>query len=195
MSDIHSEGSYPSNTSLEDEMREMAGYRTDDQEILGVLNADQVDDLNSFTRTDIDQGDMDEDDELSEPFESLDDLVSENLREGETDDAMESVQEGLSYVPPIDAPMLDGDYDPDDALDQEDASLGQRIRVQLRHDSSTEVLASHIEVVTRDHGIVELHGMVSDLTDEELVISVVEHVEGVEEVESYLQIAGIDEND
>jgi len=48
---------------------------------------------------------------LSEPLESLDELTSENLREGETDDVIEAIQEGLSYVPPIDDPLDFDDAD------------------------------------------------------------------------------------
>ncbi|GAA5529922.1 hypothetical protein [Herpetosiphon gulosus] len=90
---------------LRDELRELAGYRNEESDILGVFNADEIEQTQDFTVTDIEQGETEAYADLSEPFESLDELTSENLREGETDDVMEAIQEGLSYVPPIDDPL------------------------------------------------------------------------------------------
>ncbi|KPL81434.1 hypothetical protein [Herpetosiphon geysericola] len=90
---------------LRDELRELAGYRNEESDVLGVFNADEVENLQDFTITDIEQGETEAYSDLDEPLESYDELTGENLREGETDDPMEAIQEGLSYVPPVDDPL------------------------------------------------------------------------------------------
>ncbi len=98
---------------LRDELRELAGYRNEESDVLGVFTADEVENLQDFTITDIEQGETEAYSDLNEPLESYDELTGENLREGETDDPMEAIQEGLSYVPPVDDPL-----DFDDSADR-----------------------------------------------------------------------------
>lgn len=194
------------NRPLEEQLREMAGYRSDDDRGLGAISEHEIERAGNHNLTDIYQGDNDERRDLADPTESLDDLTGVNLRDGETDDAMEAIEEGLSYVPPIDPPLMADHDSPDEvavvggfalAADEEGnegvASLAKRVHVRLLHDSATALIARRVRVRETEPGLILLSGTIDDLTDEELLIGVAEQVEGVEEVESRLRVAGIEE--
>jgi hypothetical protein len=198
------------NMELEEELREMAGYRSEDDQGLGVISASELDTVGNPTITDLYQMDNDERRDMVDPEDasddSLDDLTSANLRDGETDDVMEAIEEGLTYVPPIDPP-LQADADSADevavvngfALDADEegnetvASLARQVHVHLLHDAGTSQIAQRIRVRETSPGVIHLHGEIDDLTDEDLVIGVAEDVEGIEEVVSHLTVRGLGE--
>jgi len=100
--------------SIEEQLRQMAGYRSaDDQGEFPA--ADEVDTLGQITETDIYEGQLEAgtaDDLPGEPdSENLEMLTELELRDGETEDPMEAVEEGMTYIPPIDPPIVPGGYD------------------------------------------------------------------------------------
>jgi hypothetical protein len=197
---------------LEEQLRQMAGYR--DQDNQGTLiDADDSDDLGTLTRTDIDEAEQIADDEdRPEDTENIEMLTELELRSEETDDPMEAVEEGFTYVPPIDPPTvpgaglqnaevasglgtsaLDEPYDEDhhgSFLNADDEVAG-RVREALRADSSTTSYVNRIAIEARD-GIVTLRGIVDDLVDGDNIIAVAEYVDGVEEVVDELRVRGLE---
>ena len=79
------------------------------------LTTDEVDTLGELTDTDIYEGELEagaHDDSANEPAaENLELLVETELRDGETANADVAAEEGLTWVPPIDPPVVP---DPDD---------------------------------------------------------------------------------
>jgi hypothetical protein len=198
------------NMELEEQLREMAGYRSEDDQGLGVISASELDTVGNPTVTDIYQMDNDERRDMVDPEDasddSLDDLTSANLRDGETDDVMEAIEGGLTYVPPIDPPLQSNHDTPDEiavvngfALDADEegnetvASLAKQVHVHLLHDAGTSQVAHRVRVRETSPGIIHLHGEIDDLTDEDLIIGVAEDVEGIEEVVSHLTVRGLGE--
>ena len=198
------------NMELEEQLREMAGYRSEDEQGLGAISATELDRVGNPTITDLYQMDNDERRDMVDPDdagdESLDELTSANLRDGETDDVMEAIEEGLTYVPPIDPPLQSNHdaldevavvngfaLDADEAGNEGIASLAQQVHVRLLHDSATAQVAHRVRVREVAPGVIHLHGEIDDLTDEDLVIGVAEDIEGVEEVVSHLTVRGLGE--
>jgi hypothetical protein len=139
-------------------------------------------------------------------------LTELELRADETDDPMEAVEEGFTYVPPIDPPVvpgggyqnaeiasglgvsaLDEPYDEDhhDSFLNEDDEVSARVREALRADSSTSQYADRIAIETRG-SVVTLRGEVDDLLDSDNLLSVAEYVEGVDDVVDELRVRGLE---
>jgi hypothetical protein len=141
----------------------------------------------------------------------LDGLDLDDLREGETDDPGVASQEGLTYVPPIDPPMVadaeaeDGivpaagmavsaDSDPyDDShrgtdLDPE-SEPNVRIREALRADSQTSVLEDRLIIGTRG-SVAVIRGIIDDVDDSDAIIEVVSRVVGISDVVDETELAG-----
>jgi len=175
------------------------------------FDASSVDLLEGTTMTDIDQGDSPSTLDRGGDGESFDTLIEGELREGETDDVMESVEEGLTYVPPIDPPVSpytdslegaevatgfgltsDEELDADDleTLGSADDDLTARVRRALRDDSLTLHLARRIRIAA-DNGIVVVRGEVDDLTDSDNILAVLEEVPGVDEIRDQTTVRGL----
>lgn len=145
--------------------------------------------------------------------ESLEQLTDLELRADETDDPMEAVEEGYTYIPPIDppiAPSPDGSYENAEvasgfgssSLDDEysvdghgdflpaDDEVSARVREALLADSSTSGYAHRISIAARG-GRVLLRGAVDDLVDSDNLVAVASYVEGVEEVIDDLDVRGM----
>ncbi|HEY1013957.1 MAG TPA: hypothetical protein VGE07_14695 [Herpetosiphonaceae bacterium] len=189
--------------SLDEELAELAGYRSRNDQGMGAIDQSELETLGNHNPTDVYQGEPDPRQELLEPAESLDMLTSTELREGETDDPMEAIEEGLTYVPPIDPPInlnsdardeveiLNGFGMAADAGPLADGrSLAQIVMARIHQDSATVELAPRVRVRELDPGVIELRGEIADLTDEDLIVGVAESVEGVEEVVSELRYRG-----
>lgn len=140
-------------------------------------------------------------------------LTELELRAEETSDPMEAAEEGFTYVPPIDPPLvpgypgttadfviasglglsaLDEPYDEahhgDFIYDEDEVSA--RVRDALRADSSTTQYAAQIEIET-DDDVVTLRGLVDDLIDADNLVAVASYVEGVSEVVDELRVRGM----
>ena len=180
---------------FDQQLDEMAGYRSSNDAGLGTIESSEIEINGNFNPTDLYQGETDEQSDLEIPVESLDLLTSPNLRDGETNDVMEAVEEGLTYVPPLDPAVSSADdsaegvevasgfgLDASETDDDNEFSLLEAVQHRLRRDSATIDLSHTIRVRELRPGTIELHGPIRDLTDEELLIGVVESVEGVEEI-------------
>jgi len=196
---------------------EQKGYQMAGQHIpsdqSAVFDAEDVDDLGELTRKDVDEADLIADDaDRPEDAENIEMLTELELRSEETDDPMEAVEEGLSYVPPIDPPIepgggytdaeiasglgvsaLDEPYDADHHSDftSSDDEISARVREALRADSSTTQYADLLAIESRG-GIVTLRGVVADMVDSDNVLAVAEYVDGVDEVVDELRVRGIE---
>lgn len=197
---------------IEQQLRAMAGYRAPEDQGT-IFDADEVDNLGELTRKDIDEGELIAGNaDRPEDVETLEMLTELELRDGETDDAMEAIEEGLTYVPPVDPPTVPSDSFEDaevasglgtSALDEPynashhsdflpgDDEMAGRVREAIRADSSTTQYVTRIAIEARG-GVVTLRGLVDDLTDSDNLLAVAEYVEGVEEVVDELRVRGLD---
>ena len=172
-----------------------------------------VDGLGEVDPTDVDEGELEagEDADLPSDDESLEMLTDLELRDGETDDAMEAVEEGLTYVAPTDPPTspsdsfddaevasgfggssLDEAYDADhhSGFDPDDDEMTARVRDAFRADSLTNQYAHTVAIRTRG-GVVLLRGIVDDIDDTDNLIAVASDVTGVTEVVDELKVRGM----
>jgi hypothetical protein len=149
-----------------------------------------------------------------EPDEqNLEMLVERELRADETDDPDVAAEEGMTYVPPSDPPViadaeaeggaavaagfastaLDEPYDEDhhsEILDV-DQEMHERIHEALRADATTSPFADQIVVGTKGSRVV-LRGMVDDLVDAENAVAVAERADGVVEVIDEIEVRALD---
>lgn len=196
---------------LEEKQQELEGTPSRDDKA-GYIEQSDVDDLGEITPTDIYEGELEAgvNDDLPNDPESLELLTELELRSEETDDMHEAVEEGYTYVPPVDPPVvpdtteeprdtqvasglqgsaLDEPYDADhhqEFVPDEDETSA-RVREALRADSSTTRYADQVAIRTRD-GIVTLRGVVDDIADSDNLIAVAMYVTGVREVVDRLQV-------
>jgi hypothetical protein len=195
----------------EDKVRELAGERrVEDQQAF--IDRSDTDSLNYNTATELYEGEPGDSLENADSGdrESLEMLTELELRADETDDVMQAVEEGYTYVPPIDPPTMpsaSGDYenavmasgfgvssldepynqDTHSDLDFFDDEINARVREAIRADSSTTAYADRIAIEVTD-GVVTLRGMVEDLDDSDNLIAVAQYVEGVIDVDDQLRI-------
>ena len=196
----------------EDKRRQLLGDREPEDQ--GTLpDADDIEDLGGFTSTAKYEGELEAgvDDDLPNDDENLEMLTELELRDGETDDAMEAVEEGMTYIPPTDPLTVPGEgfadaeiasglgstaleepYDSDhhSSFLPGDDEISARVREALRADASTAHFAHRIAVETSE-GVVVLRGEVDDLDDSDNAAAVAEHVEGVSEVIDQLRVRGL----
>lgn len=184
------------------------------------IDQSDIERLEQITTTDVYQGETDANQELGEGgVESFDMLIEQEMRAGETGDAMEAIEEGMTYVPPIDPPVTTDYDDPESvqvaagfgtsardvsdvsgerSLDQEDVDrfhdrgddMTAFVRDALRSDSSTTHLAERLQIATID-GTVIVRGMVDDLDDTDNIVAVISDLAGVETVRDETTVAGL----
>lgn len=181
------------------------------------IGAEDVEPLQAISMTDVYEGETDSNQELDERgVERLDLLVEQELRAGETDDVMEAVQEGMTYVPPIDPPITTDpnslesvtvaagfsgnvdEYGEEDSLDVNDQDrfyergddMTALVRRSLRADSSTTHLADRLQIVTVN-GTVIVRGVVDDLDDTDNLVAVISDIPGVESVKDETVVPGL----
>jgi hypothetical protein len=128
---------------------------------------------------------------------SLDALVDSDLREGETDNPLVAIEEGMTYVAPSDPPVVPSD-DPEGVdvpgsadTDGAESDINARIREALRADGATSALADRVEIAVIGSTAI-LRGVVDDLTVGDDLVAVVEQVEGIAEVRDETEVAGLD---
>ena len=175
------------------------------------LDTDEVERERTGTRTELDAGYTIPDLALAGGEAAvLDDLDLDDLREGETDDPGVATQEGLTYVPPIDPPVVpdpeseDGiavaagmavsaesdPYDDDHrGTDLDPGSvMNVRIREALRADSQTSVLEDRLIIGTRG-SVAVIRGVIDDVEDSDAIIDVVSRVSGISDVVDQTELA------
>jgi hypothetical protein len=153
-----------------------------------VLEPDEIEMRRTPTQTELDRGEPAPHLEAGEgEVESLDGLALDDLREGETDDPDVATEEGLAYVPPSDPPFRVDAEAPEGievagAMDDSgELDLTARIRDALEADAATTDLADRLVIGTRGATVV-VRGIVDDIDDGDNIASVIERVDGVEEV-------------
>lgn len=203
----------PPDVPEEEKRQQLLGERpVEDQ--AAYIDQNDVEDLGELTSMAVYEGELEAgvNDDLPDDAENVEMLTELELRADETDDPMIAVEEGFTYVPPIDPPTvpggglqnaeiasgfgvssLDEEYDEDhhDSFSQGDDEISARIREAIRADSSTTQYSSRIAIATRD-GIVTLRGVVDDLVDSDNLIAAAEYVDGVEEVIDELRVRGLE---
>jgi len=199
---------------LEEKLRQLAGYRSPNSQG-GLIDASEIEDLGALSPTDLYEGDLESGADADSPDddERLELLTELELRADETDDVMEAVEEGYTYIPPIDPPTVpspDGDYQNaviasglgvssrDEPYDTDhhqtfltaDDEIVARVREAIRADSSTSAYAGRIAIEAR-RGVVRLRGLVDDMMDSDNLLAVAGDVNGVDEVVDELDIRGM----
>jgi hypothetical protein len=181
-----------------------------------IPDASEVDTLGEITDTRIYEGELearapggDQPDEGQ--AENLESLVADEMRDGETDDALEAAEEGLTWVPPIDPPTRADDRGDaeiaagfattadDEPFDEDHHAtllpaqdeVEARVIEALLADSATTGLVDGLEI-DAEGGRIRIAGTVDDLEDEDAIVAVAESVSGVTSVDSRLDIAALD---
>jgi hypothetical protein len=142
----------------------------------------------------------------------LDDLTDSELREGETSDATEATEEGLTWVPPTDPPVVPDFDDPqgvkvaagfgvsadDEPFDSShraelltaEDDTDARVREALLADAATSAYAESLIIGSRD-GTIVVRGVVDDIDDTDNIVDVITRVTGVDEVIDELEVRGL----
>jgi hypothetical protein len=138
-------------------------------------------------------------------------LVDTQHSEGHTYNPEEAWEQGLTYTPPDDPPVLPSKKDPQGAeiaagfapsmvesnpddeilpphVDNNDDDLAEDVYIMLRNTSETSDLADEINISVLD-GVVTLEGTVQSDADIALVYEIVSGMDGVVEVENLLEVA------
>jgi hypothetical protein len=191
---------------------DLTGRRPRDEQA-AFVDESSVDTLGSLTDTDVDAGELEagvHDDLPGESVEeNIETLADRELRAGETANPDVAAEEGLTYVPPIDPPVVPSETSPegaeiaagfgvsalDESYDEDHTSsvvpgedeMSARIRDALLADSATTQFAEHLAIASRG-GVVHVRGVVEDIDDTDNVVAVIERVDGVVEVVDELQV-------
>ncbi len=191
-------------------LEQLAGTDTDQT---AYIDAEDIEPLEDINMTDVYQGDTTITQESVEGgAEQFDMLTQAEFRDGETDDVMEAIQEGYTYVPPIDPPIDVDQTDPEDVQiasgfnsmshppDVPEGSfdtarvaeddMTARVRQALRADSLTQHLADRLQIAMI-HGTVIVRGVVDDLTDTDSIVEVISEIPGVEAVQDETRVRGL----
>jgi hypothetical protein len=171
------------------------------------LTEEELEQSTGLTDTEVYQGEL----ETGEG-QHLVGLTDTDLREGETADPNVAAEEGLTWVAPIDPPVVpdpdnpegiqvaagfgaDAYSEPFDAdhhseLLTAEGELGSRIREALRANAATSRYAEDIVIGSRD-GTIVVRGLVDDIDDTDNIAEVVSSVPGVVEVVDELEVEGV----
>lgn len=203
-------------TSLEDEIAALQGEEPLDEQD-GALDIDDVEGARRPTLTELDGGAITVADREyaavagRDIVASLDALQEDGLRDGETDDPLVAIEEGLTYIPPSDPPTapsddpqgidvaggsgvlgasepIDDDHGTGDGLDE--SEINARIRAAIRDDAATSPLADRIEIAVVGSTAI-LRGTVDDLDDGDTLAAVVERVAGIDDVRDETEVASL----
>jgi hypothetical protein len=122
--------------------------------------------------------------------------VDPDLRSGETDDPLVAIEEGQTYVPPTDPPVILAPDDPEgidspgrEEIDAE-SDINARIRDELRADAATTALADRLEIGVVGSTAV-IRGPVEGIEDTDSIVEVVGRVEGIHEVRDETTVPGL----
>lgn len=176
-----------------------------------VITPDEIERERTPTLTELDRGDPSPDLAYTGGDAALiDDLDLDDLREGETDDPDVAAEEGLVYVPPIDPP-IHADPEEEDGLlvaagaavsaesepyDDDhrgsdlpgEPELTARIREALRADAATAGLVDRLLIGVRGSTAV-IRGIVDGPEDSDVILEVVERVDGIRNVVDETELA------
>lgn len=151
-----------------------------------VLEPDEIEGVRQPTRTELDQGDPVRGPDDTVDAEDLEVFADRGLREGETDDPGVAAQEGMPWVPPTDPPGFDDDHRETEGIDELDVT--ERIRAAIHGDAATTDLVDQVAVITRGSTAI-VRGTVTTLFDADALVTVIERVEGIDEVVDETELA------
>lgn len=198
-------------------LEQLAGINVDGTAYVDARNVEPLAGSQTFEEgaspTDLYQGDTDANQIRGEgSSESYDTLIERELRAGETSDVMDAIEEGQTYVPPIDPPIVIDQDDPESievaagfgvsADDSSDLDGGfdtahmagddmvNVVRQALRADSLTTNLADRLHIATIN-GTVIVRGEVDDLDDTDNIVAVISDLPGVEAVRDETIVRGL----
>ena len=208
------QGEDPGSVPAEDVMQ-LASIR-DPVDQTAVAPSEEIDRLGEITDTSVYQGNLEArplgSDQPDEPdAANLELLLEDELREGETEDAGEAAEEGLTWIPPSDPPVVAGDHgqpemaagfgatadaEPFDADHHSSALAGEderteRIREALHAHAETIGLVDRLRFDTIGSRVV-VEGVVDDLDDEDAVLGVISEVEGVTDIVNRIEVAAVE---
>jgi len=184
---------------LIDQLRALEGEEApEDQD--AVLEPQEFEHERGVTDTEVDLGELEagvapDRTGAAGDIESLEGLADRDLREGETDIADVASDEGLTYVPPSDPPVVPSD-DPqgvdvaggDD--DSTESELTAQVREALRADAATSALADRLVIATVGSTVV-LRGTVDTIDDGDALVEVASRVPEIEEVRDETEVPGV----
>ena len=204
---------------LEDELRALAGDEPEEEQD-AVVEPSAIVDADEPTTTELERGEdrarvsISLGDEVGGlELDSLETLASRELRGDETSDPDVATEEGLTWVPPTDPPVIadaeaddgivmaagigvsaldepyDGDHRSGDLTDEGDRNA--QIREAIRADSATSKYADRILIAVLGSTAI-LRGTVDDILDTDDLVAVVERVSWVREVRDETDVAGLD---
>ncbi len=186
---------------------ELAGEQQEGDQV-AYLHSNEVEmDDDDLTDTELYEGET-----ATEYRDTVEGLADREMREGETSDPEVAAQEGLTWVPPVDPPVVTDDDDPqgiriaagfgttaeDDPYDTSHETelvpaageFHDRIRDALRADAATSDYAETIIIGTRGRTVV-VRGTVDDIDDTDTIVDVISRVSGVEDVIDEIEVHGI----
>jgi osmotically-inducible protein OsmY len=196
------------------QLRQLEGEEDrDDQD--AVLDAAEIEERpDALSHTEVYEGELEAQGAGAVPagVGSLEGLASLDLREGETANPHVAAEEGETWIPPVDPPVvanadaeggitvaagfgstaLDEPFDADHhgtALSADD-EVSARVREALLADSRTSRLANLVGIDT-EAGVVTIRGTVEDIDDGDLLAEVATEVSGVTEVRDETEIPGL----
>jgi hypothetical protein len=197
-----------------EDVAQLAGIRNDVDQA-AFASSDEIDRLGTMTDTRVLEGELEarppDSDQPDEPdAENIESLVATELRDGETDDPGEAAEEGLTYVPPVDPPVVMGeggmpemaagfgttaDDEPFDA-DHHDAAMysederTERVREALLSHAATSALVDRLSFETVGSRVV-VAGTLEDLEDEDEVLEVISEVDGITDIVNRIEIESL----
>ena len=205
----------PPDPEPEELLRQLAGDEPRiDQD--GILDTSQIDTGGAISDTEIYEGELEAgvNDDLDTNdrglTESLELLEGRELRADETANPDVAAEEGETWVPPIDPPVIAdassaqgvtvaagfGSTAFDEPFDEDhhgssltsDDEVTERVKEALLADSRTSRLADRLLVATVG-GVVAIRGLIDDVDDSDLIEEVVSEVDGVSEVREETELA------
>ena len=182
---------------------------------VAVASGDDLDRLGSMTDTRILEGDLEarppDSDQPDDPdADNIESLTATELRADETDDPGEAAEEGFTYVPPMDPPVIMGergepeiaagfgtsaDDEPFDADHHTSAMYAEderteRVREALQSHAATSALVDRLSFETVGSRVI-VSGTLDDLDDEDEVLDVISEVDGVVDIVNRIEIASV----
>jgi hypothetical protein len=197
----------PPDVPLGEMGRELSGDQAEGDQVAW-LREGELDTADDVTDTEMYEGGID-----SAVEGALESLTETDLRAGETGDPNVAAEEGLTWIPPIDPPVIpspdgaaedleiaagfgmtgsDGQIDrdqPGELLYDED-EMSARVREALRADAATSRYADEIAIGTIGT-TVALRGVVDDIEDTDNLLEVAGRVSGVEDVIDELDVRAL----
>ncbi|HJP90159.1 MAG TPA: BON domain-containing protein [Candidatus Limnocylindrales bacterium] len=184
-----------------------------------VPDAAEVDELGEITDTGIYEGALearapDSDQPDDGPAGSIEDLAAGEFRAGETDDPNEAAEEGFTWIPPTDPPVVadargdaviaagfatSADDEPFDADHHaEPVTAGDEVQTRvmeaLMTNAATSALLDDLSIGVEGRTAI-LRGSVDDIESEDELVAVAESVPGIDEVISEIRVRGLETAD